>query len=56
MIFRLTPELYTNDFPANVNNLTIEGMGGMAHIVATKMVPNGKAEFVTGGSANLTQS
>ena len=44
---------YTNDFPANVNNLTIEGMGGMAHIVATKMVPNGKAEFVTGGSVTL---
>ena len=42
---------YTNDFPSNVRS-TIEGMG-MAHVVATKDVPNGKAEFVTGGTVTL---
>lgn len=44
---------YTNDFPGNVTDLTIEGVGGMAKFVATQSPPNGKAQFVTGGNVTL---
>ena len=44
---------YTNDFPPNVNNLTIEGVGGMVHIVATNPPDNDKAVFVTSGTVTL---
>src|SRR5438270_6255510 len=44
---------YMNDFPPNVSNLTIEGVGGFAHISAAKHPPNGKAVFVTSGNVTL---
>jgi hypothetical protein len=44
---------YMNDFPPNVSNLTIEGVGGFAHISAATYPPNGKAVFVTSGNVTL---
>jgi len=42
---------YTNDFPGTINkNLTLTGVGGMAHMVATTAPPNGKAILDVGGS------
>lgn len=50
---------YTNDFPAAINGLTIEGVGGQVTLVATKQPPNGKAIFDVSGNTvlkNLTFS
>ena len=50
---------YTNDFPASINGLTIEGVGGKVNLVATKQPPNGKAIFDVSGNTvlkNLTFS
>src|SRR5690348_4866035 len=44
---------YTNDFPGHVQNITIEGVGGMVKMVATQQPPNGKAMFVTDGNVTL---
>ncbi len=44
---------YANDFPGLVSNITIEGVGGMAHFVDTQRPPNQKAEFVTSGTVTL---
>lgn len=44
---------YTNDFPGNINGLTIEGVGGMAKFVATQSPDNDKAQFVTSGNVTL---
>ncbi len=47
--------LYTNDFVTTNKNLTIRGVGGLAHFEQTipaSMHPNGKATIVTSG--NLT--
>jgi hypothetical protein len=42
---------YTNDFPGTINkNLTLAGVGGMVHMVATTAPPNGKAILDVGGS------
>ena len=42
---------YTNDFPGTINkNLTLVGVGGMVHMVATTPPPNGKAILDVGGS------
>lgn len=38
---------YTNDFSTITKPLTLEGVGGMAHLVATVAPPNGKALLVT---------
>lgn len=44
---------YINDFPETIkDNITIEGVGGMATLEATKPVPNGMAILVT--DANVT--
>lgn len=44
---------YTDDFPAAINtNITLKGVGGMAHMVATVPIPNGKAFLVS--NAGLT--
>jgi Ca2+-binding RTX toxin-like protein len=34
---------YYDDYPVVTHKITIQGVGGMAHLVATKPVPNGKA-------------
>src|SRR4051812_41648683 len=38
---------YTNDFAEITHKITIEGVGGMAKLVATQKIPNGKAILVT---------
>ena len=52
-MIQLQPGTYPNDFPPNVSNLTVEAVGGMAHLVATVPPPNGKAWFVTSGNVTL---
>ena len=45
---------YTNDFPQDItDNITIEGVGGMANFVATEQIPNGKAILVTDGNVTI---
>ena len=44
---------YTNDFAIINTDVSIIGVGGMAHFVATVPPPNGKAIFVTNGNVNL---
>ena len=41
---------YTNDFPALINGLTIEGVGGIVHFVAASMPPNGAILDVSGNT------
>ncbi len=44
---------YTNDF-ANINkSITLQGVGGMATLVATTPPPNGKAILVTNGDVTI---
>jgi len=43
---------YVNDFATITTDITIEGVGGMAHLVATDSPPNGKAILTT--DANVT--
>jgi len=38
---------YTNDFSTVNTKISIVGVGGMAHFVATGSIPNGKAIFIT---------
>src|SRR5258708_17538715 len=38
---------YTNDFATVNTKISIVGVGGMAHFVATGSIPNGKAIFIT---------
>ena len=50
---------YTNDFPAAINGLTIEGVGGQVNLVATNQPPNRKAILDVSGNTvlkNLTFS
>ena len=44
---------YTNDFAIVRDNITIEGVGGMANFVATVPPPNGKAILVTNGNDTI---
>jgi hypothetical protein len=44
---------YTNDFAIINTDISIIGVGGMAHFVATVPPPNGKAIFVTNGDVTL---
>ena len=44
---------YTNDFPSQINGLTIEGVGGIAKFVATAQPGNGKAIFDVAGNTTL---
>src|SRR6185437_2069359 len=43
---------YVNDFATITTNITLEGVGGMVHMVATVPPPNGKAILTT--DANVT--
>jgi Ca2+-binding RTX toxin-like protein len=45
---------YTNDFATINNKISIVGVGGMVHLVATQPIPNGKAILVTNTDATLT--
>jgi hypothetical protein len=45
---------YNNDFATINTNISLVGVGGMVHLVATKAVPNGKAILVTNSNVNLT--
>src|SRR3954467_15025392 len=38
---------YTNDFSEITHKITIQGVGGMAKLVATAPIPNGKAILIT---------
>ncbi|MDT7952466.1 MAG: right-handed parallel beta-helix repeat-containing protein [Acetobacteraceae bacterium] len=49
----LQPGTYTNDFPGLVNGLTIEGVGGIAKLVATAQPGNGKAILDVAGDTTL---
>ena len=44
---------YVNDFPGAVKDLTIQGVGGIAKLVATVPPPNRKAWFVTSGNVTF---
>ena len=45
---------YTNDFATIDTRITIEGVGGMVHLLATVSPPNGKAILVTNTDVTLT--
>ncbi len=45
---------YTNDFAEITTKITIEGVGGMVHLVATEPPPNGKAILVTDTDVTLS--
>ena len=49
----LQPGTYTNDFPGLINGLTIEGVGGIAKLVATTQPGNGKAILDVAGNTTL---
>lgn len=44
---------YTNDFAAINKSITLQGVGGMAKLVATAPPPNGKAILVTNGDITI---
>src|ERR1700710_71572 len=44
---------YTNDFAEITHKITIEGVGGMAKLVATQQIGNGKAILVTDTDVTL---
>jgi hypothetical protein len=44
---------YTNDFAEITHKITIEGVGGMAKLVATTPIPNGKAILITDTDVTL---
>jgi Right handed beta helix region len=49
--------LYLNDYAQwNQENLTIRGMGGMAHLQSTELIPNGKAIWVVSGNNTLIEN
>jgi Ca2+-binding RTX toxin-like protein len=53
-VIQVAAGTYTNDFPAVIaDDITIEGVGGMANFVATKAPPNGKAILVTNGNDTI---
>ena len=45
---------YTNDFPGQINGLTIQGVGGIAKLVATQQPANGKAYLDVAGNTTLS--
>jgi Ca2+-binding RTX toxin-like protein len=45
---------YTNDFATINTNISLVGVGGMVHLVATKAIPNGKAFLVTNSDVTIT--
>lgn len=44
---------YTNDFASIAKKITVAGVNGMAHLVATVPPPNGKAIFTTSADVTL---
>jgi hypothetical protein len=38
---------YVNDFAEVTHKITIQGVGGLAHLEATELIPNGKAILIT---------
>lgn len=49
--------LYLNDYAAwNQKNLTIRGMGGMAHLQSTELIPNGKAIWIVSGNNTVIEN
>jgi hypothetical protein len=49
--------LYLNDYAQwNQANLTIRGMGGMAHLQSTELIPNGKAIWIVSGDNTLIEN
>jgi hypothetical protein len=48
---------YVNDFATwHQNNLTLRGVGGMAHLRADRMIPNGKAIWITQGNNTVIEN
>ncbi|MFO1056662.1 MAG: right-handed parallel beta-helix repeat-containing protein [Dongiaceae bacterium] len=45
---------YTNDFATINSKISIVGVGGMVHLVATQPIPNGKAILIANTDATLT--
>ncbi|NOZ66984.1 MAG: right-handed parallel beta-helix repeat-containing protein [Alphaproteobacteria bacterium] len=53
-IIKIVAGLYENDYAIiNQNDLTIEGVNGIAHLKSSGLIPGGKAIWVTNG-ANIT--
>jgi len=49
--------VYDNDYANwNQNNLTIRGVGGMAHLRSRGLIPNGKAIWIISGSDTLIEN
>jgi hypothetical protein len=44
---------YVNDFAAINTDITLEAVGGMVSVVATGLIPNGKAIFITNGDITI---
>ena len=38
---------YTNDYASISKNITLQGIGGMVHLVSTGLIPNGKASLLS---------
>jgi hypothetical protein len=48
---QLAPGTYTDDIPSEISiNLTIEAIGGFAHLLATQAISNGKGILILGAS------
>ncbi len=46
---------YVNDFPSTINqSLTLNGIGGLAHMTATVPIPNGKGFLVIGNDTTFS--
>jgi len=50
-IVEIDAGLYTNDYASwQQDNLTLRGVGGMAHLQSTELIPNGKAIWIVSGN------
>ena len=52
-VIQLQPGTYINDFAIITTKITIEAVGGVAHLLATAQPPNGKAILVTDTDVTL---
>jgi hypothetical protein len=52
-VIDVLPGVYTNDFATIRTNITIQGMGGVAQLVATIPPPNGKAILTTDADVTI---
>jgi hypothetical protein len=49
--------IYRNDYAAwGQENLTIRGVGGMAHLQSTELIPNGKAIWIVSGNNTVIEN